>query len=62
MNPTFLRIWKYPILLAIITAAGLFMALVGAGIWHWLAWLALTIPLLVCFRYTVFRKGSTKQN
>lgn len=48
---TFRFIWELPILLAALTAFGLLAALLGVGIWHYLAWLALVIPIFVGLRY-----------
>lgn len=43
----FLHLWGMPILLGVLTAFGLLAALLGQGIWHWLAWLAIGTPLAV---------------
>lgn len=48
---TFGQIFGVPILLAIVTAAGLLSALLGDGVWNALSWLALGIPLLVIAWY-----------
>lgn len=52
----YLRIWKYPALLATLTLFGLISALVGSGVWHYLAWISLIIPVGVavyfCFAKT----------
>ncbi|MFT5535536.1 MAG: hypothetical protein ACI8WM_003487 [Burkholderiaceae bacterium] len=42
-----MRLWGWPLLLALLTTAGLFMALVGDGWWDTLSTLALGIPLLI---------------
>lgn len=54
MNSTFFHIWKFPIVLAILTIFGLLAALTGTGIWHILSWIALTIPAIVCIRFGLF--------
>jgi hypothetical protein len=41
------QIFKTPLLLAVITAAGLVSALVGDDLWDALSWAALAIPLVV---------------
>jgi hypothetical protein len=56
MNSTFVRVWKYPVLLAILTLFGLLAALTGTGIWHVLAWLTLAIPVAVCLFFSFRRK------
>lgn len=45
---TTLQIWGTPLLLALLTLFGLVAALVGTGLWHGLAWLALTVPVVAC--------------
>lgn len=45
------QIWGAPILLTVLTLFGLIAALVGSGIWHGLAWLALTVPVAVCIGF-----------
>lgn len=47
--------WVWPIGLAALTLAGLLSALLGeGGIWWWLSWVALAIPLLVILRHVLF--------
>ncbi len=36
-----------PLLLAVLTIAGLLLALNGTGIWHWLSWITLGIPMVL---------------
>jgi hypothetical protein len=38
-------VWAMPILLAVLTLFGLLAALLGLGIWHWLSWITLCVPL-----------------
>jgi len=47
----FRAIWGMPLVLAVLTVFGLLAALIGTGAWHWVAWLALTVPLVVAARY-----------
>jgi uncharacterized membrane protein YagU involved in acid resistance len=53
MNPpsSFRKVWGAPLLLAVLTVFGLLSALLGTGIWHWLAWIAIGIPLVVLAWY-----------
>ncbi len=45
---SFGRIWRWPIVLAVLTAFGLLAALLGqGGVWWALSWIALAIPLIV---------------
>lgn len=41
----FRKVWGAPIFLGALTTFGLLAALLGVGIWHWLAWGALTVPV-----------------
>ncbi|HYF68307.1 MAG TPA: hypothetical protein VD884_09225 [Ohtaekwangia sp.] len=54
MNSVFFRVWKYPILLALLTIFGLLAALIGTGTWHVLSWITLLIPVVVCIRFGYF--------
>lgn len=47
MTARFRRLWRAPLLLALLTAGGLCSALFGDGIWDALSWLALAIPVIV---------------
>ncbi|GAA4342925.1 hypothetical protein GCM10023144_45370 [Pigmentiphaga soli] len=44
---SFWFVWRMPIALAVLTAFGLLAALLGTGIWHGTAWVALFIPIAV---------------
>ncbi|WP_162241163.1 hypothetical protein [Methylophilus sp. Leaf414] len=55
MNKRFVGIWGWPMLLAILTAFGLLSALLGTGIWHWLSWVAIAIPLLMIGYYWLIK-------
>jgi hypothetical protein len=46
MNDT-RTIWTIPLLLAALIVFGLLAALLGTGVWHVLAWIALAIPVAV---------------
>ncbi|MEJ1241834.1 hypothetical protein WBG78_27055 [Chryseolinea sp. T2] len=54
MQNNFIRVWKYPVLLAALTVFGLLAALAGTGIWHLLSWLALAVPVASCIRFGFF--------
>jgi hypothetical protein len=51
MNRTFGKIWGAPLLLALLTLFGLLSALLGTGVWHFLSWFTLAVPLLVISWY-----------
>jgi hypothetical protein len=43
-----MQVWRWPVVLAVLTVSGLFSALLGqSGVWLPLSWLLLGIPLLV---------------
>lgn len=41
-------IWRIPTVLAVVSTIGLATAIVGDGLWHWICWVGLSIPLGVC--------------
>ncbi len=48
----FWRVWRWPIVLSALTMFGLLSALLGQhGLWRWLSWVALGIPLVVIVFY-----------
>ncbi|MCB5185463.1 hypothetical protein LG201_09645 [Methylobacillus gramineus] len=53
---SFIQIWGMPIALAVLTGFGLLAALLATGIWHWLSWLSMSIPLMIVWR--AWRKAS----
>ncbi len=42
---SFRQIWGFPIGIAIMTTIGLVSSLVGTGIWQWLSWITLALPI-----------------
>lgn len=44
---SFWFVWRMPLLMAVVTASGLLAALLGAGSWRVLAWVALALPLVI---------------
>jgi hypothetical protein len=56
----YIRIWKYPALLAVLTLFGLISALVGTGPWHFASWITLIIPLAVGIRYSLITRAPKK--
>ena len=47
---SFWQIWLSPVVLGVLTVFGLLAALLGIGIWHWLSWLSLAVPLVIVVR------------
>lgn len=41
-------VWRIPAALAAFSVAGIVSAIVGDGLWHWVCWVGLSVPLLVC--------------
>jgi hypothetical protein len=48
---TFWQIWWVPMVLGVLTVFGLLAALLGIGVWHWLSWLSLALPIAVVAWY-----------
>lgn len=51
-----LRIFAWPLLIALLGAAGLFAALLGDGAWDVLAWVGLGLPTLLSARALFWRR------
>lgn len=47
----FMKLWGMPILLGIVSMAGLIAAILGTGIWHGLSWLLLSYPIYIMWVY-----------
>ncbi|MCP9626091.1 hypothetical protein NML43_03190 [Rhodopseudomonas palustris] len=45
------QIFAAPLAIAIITALGLTTALLGDGLWDWMSWIALALPVAVAVGY-----------
>lgn len=61
MSRTPLQIWGAPIVLGILTTIGLISALLGDGVWDAVSALALGIPCLLGFWYSV-RRGPKQRS
>lgn len=48
--------WKVPLLLALVTIAGLLSALLGTGVWRVLSWIMLGVPVIVIIKFALKRK------
>lgn len=51
MSTTFKKIWRIPFWLGILTLFGLLIAILGTGFWYGIAWVAVSLPLLVIVYY-----------
>jgi hypothetical protein len=51
-----LRLWGIPAVLGVLTCFGLLAALLGTGVWHFMAWVALAVPLIVGVWFWIFPK------
>lgn len=47
------RVYRGPAIVALLTAAGLALALFGDGLWDAVSWVLLAIPLLMLARFFV---------
>ncbi|MGV3704933.1 MAG: hypothetical protein ACO1NU_06095 [Arcticibacter sp.] len=50
-NHTALKLWGMPLLIAVITFAGLISAILGTGMWHYMSWVALSYPVYIMIKY-----------
>ncbi len=41
-------VWRIPAALAVLSVIGLAAAILGDGVWDWLCWATLSVPLAVC--------------
>jgi hypothetical protein len=46
-----LKLWFMPVLLAVISLAGLVAAILGTGFWHLLSWIALSYPIYIMLKF-----------
>lgn len=60
-NPVFMRVFGKPILLALISMAGLIAALVGDGVWDVVSWITLGFIVAVTVWYVWFAKPSSRK-
>ena len=51
------RVWRAPIALNLLAAAGLVVGLLGDGGWDWIAVAALAAPLAAGLRYAFFPRA-----
>jgi D-alanyl-lipoteichoic acid acyltransferase DltB (MBOAT superfamily) len=58
-HSNFWFVWRAPIILAILTVFGLLAALLKTGTWHWAAWLALAVPIVVGLWFS-FKRSSLR--
>lgn len=59
MKPRQSNFWKVfalPLLIGLLSAAGLFAALLGDGLWDSLSWLGLGLPTLIALRGLLARR------
>ena len=54
----FWKVFKAPLVIALLSAAGLFSALLGEGAWDGLSWLGLGVPAAIAVRGLLKRSGT----
>ncbi|WP_119079181.1 hypothetical protein [Chitinophaga alhagiae] len=59
-NP-FMKLWGMPLILAVLSLAGLIIALAGDGIWDIFSWIGLGIPLYLIIKHYYFRKEQREE-
>lgn len=52
---TFFQIWAIPLVMSLLITFGLLAALLATGIWHWLSWVSLIIPVFL-MTWHLFKK------
>jgi len=45
------RVFRAPLLLAVLIVLGLAAALFGTGIWRWFSWATIGLPAVLCLWY-----------
>jgi cytochrome c oxidase subunit IV len=53
------RIFRWPLLVALLTFAGLLSALVGDDEWDAMSWALLSVPVALCVVFSLMRKERT---
>jgi len=53
-NSAFFRLWGKPLLMALLSIAGLITALMGDGYWDVFSWTALAVPVIIIVRHYYF--------
>ncbi|HWV65661.1 hypothetical protein [Chitinophaga sp.] len=56
-NNPFIRLWGKPLLIALLSLAGLIAALVGDGVWDVFSWIALALPVIIIIRRYYFQRN-----
>lgn len=51
LHRSVLDVFRWPLLVGVVCGAGLGLALVGDGVWDWLSWLALSLPIVLTIFY-----------
>lgn len=57
MNQSFLKLWGWPLGLALLTVVGLVAALLGDGVWDVVSAFALGVPVVVGAWYSLRRRS-----
>ena len=57
MKSTFWKVWGVPIIIGILSAAGLLSALTGDGVWDLVSWVSLGVPVLVAIWFVPWRRS-----
>ncbi|WP_142687986.1 hypothetical protein [Chitinophaga polysaccharea] len=56
-NNPFMKLWGKPLLIALLSLAGLIAALVGDGAWDAFSWVALALPVIIIIRRYYFPRN-----
>lgn len=57
-----MRVWRWPVLIGVLTVMGLIAGLLGeGGFWWWICWAALSLPIVLSIAGLVRARGSTER-
>lgn len=55
---SFWKVFTIPVVIALLSAAGLFAALLGDGVWDGLSWIGLGVPAVLGLRGLLSRRSA----
>jgi peptidoglycan/LPS O-acetylase OafA/YrhL len=56
-----MMVWRWPVLIGVLSLAGLLLALMGDGIWDWMSALLLAVPAALCILYSFDWRGQARK-
>ncbi|MES2414889.1 MAG: hypothetical protein V4614_13875 [Pseudomonadota bacterium] len=52
-------LWGWPVAIGILSIIGLISALVGDGLWDWVSWVTLGLPVAACCWYGLRKQAGS---